>query len=135
MEDGMYTLLILLFLLVSFLMVIVILMQSSKGHGLASSFGGLGGGAFLGARGTANFLQKSTMVLGITYGVLCIVIGLYISSNSSSLMQRSESEEMFEKMQNMPTTVAPAPFDVQNAQPVPESPQNGQPENNNNNNQ
>ncbi|GAB4180823.1 MAG: hypothetical protein Kow00108_17370 [Calditrichia bacterium] len=116
----MYTFLVLLFLLTSFLMVIVILMQSSKGGGLASSFGGLGGGAFLGARGTANFLQKATMVLGIMYGAICILIGIYISANHMSMGQASEAEEMFNKVQTeMPSAVAPAPFDVKDATPVP----------------
>lgn len=114
----MYTLLVILFLIISFLMVIVILMQSSKGGGLASSFGGLGGGAFLGARGTADFLQKATMVLGISYGVVIMLIGIYITANTSPATQKSEAEQMFEKVQSMPSAVAPAPFDVKNAKPV-----------------
>jgi preprotein translocase subunit SecG len=120
LEDSMYTLLVFLFLLISILMVLVILMQSSKGGGLASSFGGLGGGAFLGARGTANFLQKSTMFLGVAYGAICILIGIYISVNSQSMIQKSEAEQMFEKVQQgASSVVAPAPFDVKDAQPVP----------------
>ena len=71
----MYTLLIVLFVFVAVLMTITILMQSSKGGGLAASFGGMGAGGVFGPRGAANFLQKATTVLAITYGLLCLIIG------------------------------------------------------------
>lgn len=63
-----YTFLIVLHVLVSVLLMIVILLQSSKGGGLAgSAFGGGMGTSFLGARGTATFLSRATTILAIIF--------------------------------------------------------------------
>jgi len=56
-------------------LVLVVLMQSSKGEGLAgSAFGGGGGGlsgAVFGGRGAATFLSKATTVLAILFMFNC----------------------------------------------------------------
>ena len=58
--------------LVSLALVIVVLMQSSKGEGLAgSAFGGAMSGAVFGGRGAASFLSKATTVLAILFMVNC----------------------------------------------------------------
>ena len=56
--------LITLHVFVSFGLIIAVLLQSSKGGGLAGTFGGSGvsGGVF-GGRGAAPFLTKATTVL------------------------------------------------------------------------
>jgi preprotein translocase subunit SecG len=46
----------------------VILMQSSKGGGLAGAFGGGGGvGSMFGGRGVATFLSKVTTILAVLF--------------------------------------------------------------------
>ncbi len=63
-----YSFLLSVHLIVSILLVIVILLQSSKGGGLAgSAFGGGASTAFLGARGTATFLSRATTVLAVIF--------------------------------------------------------------------
>ena len=53
-------------------LVIVVLMQSSKGEGLAgSAFGGAMSGAVFGGRGAASFLSKATTVLAVLFMVNC----------------------------------------------------------------
>ena len=117
----MFTFLVLLFLLICLFMVLVILMQSSKGGGLASSFGGAGGGSsFLGARGTANFLQKATMFLGISYGVITLLIGVYVSASNTAGQGQSEAEQLFEQQKQEMTLPMPA-FDPQEAQMIDEA--------------
>ena len=78
----MFTFLLILFLLTSFLLVVVILLQASKGDGLS---GALGGGFMaqniVGARQAANVLQKATVVLGIVFGLLAITISLTIGGS------------------------------------------------------
>nr|MBC8205396.1 preprotein translocase subunit SecG [FCB group bacterium] len=57
---------LILHIIVSACLIIVILMQASKGKGLAGAFGGGGGGfvsSMFGARGTATFLSKMTTYL------------------------------------------------------------------------
>ena len=60
----MYTLLIIVHIIVAVCLIISVLMQSSKGEGLAGAFGG---GTFsstvFGGRGAATFLARATAVL------------------------------------------------------------------------
>ena len=117
----MFTFLVLLFLLICMFMILVILMQSSKGGGLASSFGGAGGGSsFLGARGTANFLQKATMFLGISYGVITLLIGIYVSASYTGDQGQSEAEQLFEQ-QKQEMTLPQTGFDPSEAQMIDEA--------------
>ena len=104
----MLTLLIILFVLASALMVVVILMQAGKGQGLAGSFGGFGaGGAIFGGRGAATFLSKATMVLAISYGCLCLLIGYLYKTDTAtdreSLIQQQQQE------MNRPANIPIAP--------------------------
>ena len=65
----MFPILVVTHILVSFLLILVVLMQSSKGEGLAgSAFGGGGvSGAVFGGRGAASFLSKATSVLAVLF--------------------------------------------------------------------
>ena len=71
-----YAFLIIIHVIISILMVLVILMQASKGKGLAGAFGGAGGMAsqVLGSRGTATFLSKTTVYLSVFFMVNCILL-------------------------------------------------------------
>ncbi len=68
-------------------LVLVVLMQSSKGEGLAgSAFGGGGGGlggAVFGGRGAASFLSKATSVLAIIFMLNCISLA-YMSAGTKT---------------------------------------------------
>lgn len=59
-------------------LVLVVLMQASKGEGLAgSAFGGGGiSGAVFGGRGAATFLSKATKYLAILFMVNCLALAL-----------------------------------------------------------
>lgn len=119
----MYTLLIVLFVMVCAFMIIAILLQASKGGGLASSFGGMGSaGGFLGARGAVSFLQKTTIGLAIAYGLLCLVIGLL--SKPGELPQSETQQKIQQEQQTTPSQL-PSPGDDQNA-PAPEPGQDNQ---------
>ena len=90
-------------------LVISILLQSSKGGGLAGMYGGGGGmGGVFGGRGAAFFLSKVTMWLGVAFAVTSITIGL-VSSRASG-RQRSLVEQMSGQQQQQlstPATVLP----------------------------
>ena len=66
-------------------LVLVVLMQSSKGEGLAgSAFGGGGGslgGAVFGGRGAASFLSKSTSYLAVIFMLNCGALAFMSSSS------------------------------------------------------
>jgi len=71
--------LIIVCVIISFLLILVILMQSSKGSGLAGSFGGANNfGTVFGTRRTADFLSKATWWLVGILIVLIILINLIV---------------------------------------------------------
>ena len=71
----MYGILLVLHIFVSFSLIIVVLMQSAKGEGLAGAFGGGGiSGAVFGGRGAATFLSKATTYLAVSFMITCILL-------------------------------------------------------------
>ena len=66
----MYYLFFGIHLLISFLIVVVVLLQRSKGGGLSGAFGGVGAGdAAFGSVGVTTFLHKTTIYLAIGFMV------------------------------------------------------------------
>lgn len=65
---GMYIFISVLILIVCVLMALVVLVQNSKGGGLASNMGG--SNQIMGVRKTADFLEKATWTLAIA--LLCL---------------------------------------------------------------
>lgn len=82
----MFSLILVIHVLICIALVIVVLMQSSKGEGLAGAFGGGGGlsGAVFGGRGAASFLSKATTVLAIAFMVTCLILSFLSSSKFGS---------------------------------------------------
>ena len=67
----MYVTISVLILIVSFLMMLVVLVQNSKGGGLASNFSSHN--QILGVRQTTDFLEKTTWTLAVLLVVFCLV--------------------------------------------------------------
>lgn len=81
----MFEVLLVIHVLICVALIIVVLMQSAKGEGLAGAFGGGGAGlsgAVFGGRGAASFLSKSTTVLAVLFMVSCLGLS-FISSGRS----------------------------------------------------
>ena len=92
----MFTGLVIFHVIVCISLVLVVLLQSSKGEGLAgSAFGGGGGmsGAVFGGRGAASFLSRATTVLAIVFMLNCGGLAVISSSgrSSSSATEQTES--------------------------------------------
>jgi preprotein translocase subunit SecG len=115
----MYSFLVLLFVLVCILMVIVILLQAGKGQGLAGSFGGIGGGAVFGGRGAATFLSKTTTILAVLYGLLCLSIGYIYRTNieetKQSIIQRQAEDQSQVPMTDLREAPLPIPTEGDSA--------------------
>ena len=79
----MFVLLIMVEIIVSILLIVAVLMQNSKGGGLAGAFGGGQVGAMFGVRRTADFLSKTTSILAIVFVALCLVINLFVLGGST----------------------------------------------------
>ena len=67
----MYTLFITLIIIAAIFLVLLVLVQNSKGGGLAADFAG--GNQVMGAPKTADFLEKSTWTLVAVIAVLSIL--------------------------------------------------------------
>lgn len=93
--------------LVCLALILVVLMQSSKGEGLAgSAFGGGLSSAVFGGRGAATFLSKATTVLAILFMLNCgalafmsaqtrvVASGAAPSGTAESAVTRQAQEEM-----------------------------------------
>jgi len=66
----MYTFISALIFIVCFLIVLLVLVQNSKGGGLASSFSS--SNQVMGVRKTTDFLEKGTWILATSLVILCI---------------------------------------------------------------
>jgi preprotein translocase subunit SecG len=116
----MYTILIIVEIIVSILLTIVILMQSSKGTGLAGSFGGGSMGTMFGVRRTADLLGKMTGYLAFLFLFLCLVINIFFLPSAS----KTGAESI---LQSGTPTTAPRPVPPTSqpaATPQQQTPQN-----------
>ncbi len=84
----MYLVLVVLSGLVSILLMVIVLMQSSKGGGLAGTFGGANMGSMFGSRRTADFLSKATWWLGGIMAGLALITNLFFLPGQSTESQR-----------------------------------------------
>lgn len=77
-------------IIVSILLVLIVLMQSSKGEGLAgTSFAGGVGGAVFGGRGVATFLSKATTILAFLFMFNCGALA-YMSSQGRRVVNPAD---------------------------------------------
>ncbi len=88
----MLSFLVFLHIVVCLLLAVSILMQASKGGGIAAAFGGGQGniGAVFGGRGAGDFLSKLTIVLAIIFMLGSVVQGLIkkdVAPNQSLIQQ------------------------------------------------
>lgn len=103
-ENTVITFVTVLFLIVTFLMVVAILMQSSKSDGLGAGFNALGGTQVFGGRGPADMLKKFTTVVAVLYGALTIVLAILHSSADTNL----DNNALISDSQNAVNQTAPA---------------------------
>jgi preprotein translocase subunit SecG len=87
----MYVFLSILILVASVILILIVLVQNSKGGGLASTFSS--SNQIMGVRKTTDFLEKATWGLAATVGILCIVITVFIPRNEVSNQPQSEIQQ------------------------------------------
>ena len=81
----LYTIVLVLLVIVSICLVGIVLLQSGKGNNLTNAFEGE---ATFGNR-SGDVLTKSTMVLAVSFIVLCLVATILYKQGSASIMQSS----------------------------------------------
>jgi len=86
-----------LIMIASVLLILIVLVQNSKGGGLAANFSS--SNQMLGVRKTTDFLEKATWVLSITIVVLSIFASLSITHATQDV---DDSKSMIEdRIENM----------------------------------
>ena len=105
---GIYILVSVLILITCVLLVLIILVQNSKGGGLASNFSG--SNQFMGVRKTADFLEKSTWTLAIVLLVLSLLSFIIIPKNTGNAeSQESEIQKQINESKSKPLKDFQAP--------------------------
>ena len=94
----MYTFFVALIVLASLLMIFIVLIQESKGGGLASNFSS--SNAIMGVRKTADFVEKATWALAATMVAFSIVC-------AHTAPQSSTAESVLEKAATQTQTTNP----------------------------
>jgi preprotein translocase subunit SecG len=118
----MRSLFIAVFVLICVVQVIVILLQSSKGGGLAGAFGGASMGAMFGGRGAATFLSKVSAVLAALFMLLALALGLFDSGGGETqgLVEQERQARGSSPAAILPSVSSPAvPPQPETQQPPP----------------
>ena len=120
----MHALLVLLHVVISLGLILVVLLQSSKGGGLAGALGGGGGmGAVFGGRGAGDFLTKLTTGLAIAFMVSCLLHSAISPTTGPEARSALQEELKRKSLETGPASVLPgstAPA-VEEATPSEES--------------
>jgi preprotein translocase subunit SecG len=105
---AIYILISVLILITCVLLTLIILVQNSKGGGLASNFSG--SNQFMGVRKTADFLEKSTWTLAIVLLVLSLFSFVIIPKNTGNVQtQESEIQKQINESKSQPVKDFQAP--------------------------
>jgi preprotein translocase subunit SecG len=111
---------VILIIIVCIMLTLVVLAQSSKGNGLSGGLGAPGSaGAVFGVRRASDFLQKSTMWLGVAFVVLCLIANLLFLPRASTMPSAVQSGRAVVPTmpQRVPSQSAPAVTAPAGAQP------------------
>jgi preprotein translocase subunit SecG len=107
---GVYIFISVLVIIACFLQILIVLVQNSKGGGLAANF--TSAGQTMGIRKTADFLEKSTWTLAAAILLLCVVATASIPRGGDQ--QRSRIQQQIDNtvdpnaVPTLPTATPPA---------------------------
>lgn len=110
----MYLFLSILILIAAILLIGVVLIQKSKGGGLASGFSG--GNQILGVKSTTTFIEKATWSLAGFIAVLSIISAIIAPKVQDEQIQSQVAPKTEQAAPNFGTNAAPA------AAPAPATP-------------
>ncbi len=111
----MFVAICVLIIIASVLLVLIVLVQNSKGGGLAANFAA--GNQTFGVRQTADYLEKATWTLAIVVLILCLAGS--VASPKEGTVAKSAVQQQMQNTQPAGSTV---PF------PAPTAPAPGQPQ-------
>lgn len=107
----MYAFLSFIHVLDCVLLIVVVLLQSSRGGGLSAAFGGAGTQAIFGGRGAGTFLSRATSVLAVIFMLTSLTLTLYggpTGTRKSALAEQAKKEGVAQPF--VPETATPQPL-------------------------
>jgi preprotein translocase subunit SecG len=113
-----YVVLIILHVLVCFVLMGVILLQSGQAADIAGAFGGSGSQTAFGPRGAATFLSRATTWCAVMFMFTSIALAVHVRTTSGGA-GRSILEQFSKPL---PKSAAPAPVPVQPQPPAQQAP-------------
>ena len=81
----MYSIVVGIIIFVSILLILIVLVQNSKGGGLSSQFGGNSSNQFMGVQKTNDLLEKTTWTLAIIIVSLTMLSNLFITEPNENI--------------------------------------------------
>ena len=102
-----------LIFIVSLLLMGIVLIQNSKGGGLAAGFSS--SNQIIGVQRTTDFLEKGTWILAVALLCLCL-LSTAVSGPSEAAVEQSELQDVIQSQPIAP----PQGFDQNNPVPVPQ---------------
>ncbi len=84
----MYTFILIIHIIASFILVAVILLQAGRGGGLAQTFGGGGGATTIFGQKASVFLTRATTVSAVLFLCTSLSLAMISSRKAKSLMER-----------------------------------------------
>jgi preprotein translocase subunit SecG len=115
---GAYIVISVLIFITCVLLILIVLVQNSKGGGLASNFSS--SNQYMGVRKTADFLEKTTWTLAIVLLVLSMASILVIPRNKVEKAMESELKGQVEK--TAPVNYNPGPGNENTPKPEQQQP-------------
>ncbi|MDR0660549.1 MAG: preprotein translocase subunit SecG [Prevotellaceae bacterium] len=114
----MFVAICVLLIIASILLVLVVLVQNSKGGGLAANFAA--GNQTFGVRQTADYLEKATWTLAIVVLILCLA-GTVSASREEGVAAKSAVQQQMQNVQpTTPGSTMPFPIDPSQIQEQPQ---------------
>ncbi len=101
----MYLAITILIFIVSVVLVLIVLVQNSKGGGLASGFAS--SNQIMGVRKTTDFLEKATWTLAGIVLVACVLSTAFIPKSQSSTKESAMKEQIENAVAVDPNLTAP----------------------------
>jgi preprotein translocase subunit SecG len=105
----MYTVLIVVYVLVSVSLVGLVLIQHGKGADAGAAFGSGASGTVFGARGSANFLSRSTAWLAVVFFALSLALAYLVRGQQAAPRSVVDVEPPAAKIELPAAPVSPAP--------------------------
>jgi preprotein translocase subunit SecG len=99
--ENLNALLMVFQVLVSVALIALVLLQHGKGADAGAAFGSGASATVFGAKGSGNFLTKSTAVLATLFFIICLSLA-YLASNRGapdSVMESIVDEQLIEQQQ------------------------------------